>query len=399
MKKFFISIIISSVLITSIITIGIVRIKKENDQIDRESVTLREDLTVEFGKEVKVSSFIDKLNGQMLNDFIIETDELGTKEITFEFLNIKNKHKKATFNIEIIDKTAPKIYGGNSYTVTKGYKKDLTNLMLSGDNIDDNPIRRIEGKYDLNTIGDYFLTYVITDSSKNETKSNFILHVVEKQENKTANRDNINIEDVISMHKTSYTKIGIDVSKWQGEINWEEVKEAGVEFAIIRVGYQKDYDNKDYTIDPFFISNIEGAKRVNIPVGIYFYSYARTIEEAVEQAKWVREQIKDYNIELPIAFDWESWASFNTTNMSFYKINKIANIFLDTLAEFGYKGMLYGSKNYLETVWEPTKYDIWLAHYIDKTTYQGKYSIWQIGDTGRVKGINGAVDIDILYEK
>ncbi len=134
-----------------------------------------------------------------------------------------------------------------------------------------------------------------------------------------------------------------------------------------------------------------------IPVGIYFYSYAKTVDQAVEQAEWVKKQISGYNIALPIAFDWESWNSFNTTGMSFYTINKVANTFLDTLEDSGYKGMLYGSKTYLSNIWYPSKHATWLAHYTSKTNYEGVYSIWQMCDTGRINGIKGNVDIDILY--
>ena len=398
MKKFFIIIIVIGIIGIIAITLGIKHIKEENERIDREAVTLKENLTVEFGEKVKVSDFLQNLNGTLLNDYVIDTETLGTKEVSFEFLNIKNKHKKAMFNINIIDITAPQIFSGGSYTVKVGYSKNLTDVLLSGDDIDDNPIRKIEGEYDVNTIGDYSLTYVVSDSSGNETRKEFVLHVVEKQIEKQTTRETIFLEDVLNNYKTEKTQIGIDVSKWQGEIDWEKVKNSGIEFAIIRVGYQKDYDNRVYTLDPYFISNIEGAINSGIPVGIYFYSYAKTVEEAIEQAGWVKEQIKNYNVKLPIAFDWESWTSFNTTGMSFYTINKVANTFLDSMESFGYKGMLYGSKNYLETIWYPTKHETWLAHYINKTTYEGDYFIWQMGDTGRVDGINGAVDIDIMYE-
>ena len=83
--------------------------------------------------------------------------------------------------------------------------------------------------------------------------------------------------------------------------------------------------------------------------------------------------------------------------MSIYKINKVANTFLEILEKEGYKGMLYGSKSYLERVWYPTKYDVWLAHYTSKTTYEGKYSIWQMTESGRVDGIEDDVDINVMY--
>lgn len=85
--------------------------------------------------------------------------------------------------------------------------------------------------------------------------------------------------------------------------------------------------------------------------------------------------------------------------MSLYTINKVANTFLNKLAEEGYKGMLYSSKNYLEKIWYPTEHETWLAQYNTKATYKGVYSIWQMSSVGRVNGIKGDVDIDIMYEK
>lgn len=390
-------------IIIAVVGLGIWAYKEEqeNKRIDAEAVTLKENLTIEFGKKAKVSDFIEKLNGKLVNDNEIDTEKLGDIPVSFEFINIKNKKRTANFSIKTKDINAPKIFSGSSYTVKKGYNKNLTDVLVSGDDIDDNPIRKIEGEYDFNTVGDYKLTYIVTDSSGNETKKDFTLHVIDPQPTTTpqqppAPKEPIYFEDVKNKYKTDKTKIGIDVSKWQNEIDWEKVKNAGVEFAIIRMGYQTDYDG-EYVIDPYFIANIEGAKRVGIPVGIYFYSYAKNVKQAEEQARWVNSQLEQYEIELPIAFDWESWNSFNTTGMSFYTINKSANVFLDTLVEKGHKGMLYSSKNYLEKIWYPTEHETWLAHYTDQTNYQGKYSVWQMCDTGRVEGINTNVDIDIMY--
>lgn len=402
MKKF-LNIIIVLIIIIIVAVIGLCIWsyidEQENKRIDAEAITLKENLTIEFGKKAKVSDFIENLNGSLVSDNEIDTEKLGDIEVKFEFINIKNKKRTATFTIKTIDKNAPKIFSGASYTVKVGYNKNLTDVLLSGDDIDDNPTRKIVGQYDFNTAGDYKLTYVVTDSSGNETKKDFTLHVIEEPttpQPPTPPKEPTYFDDILDNYKTEKTKVGIDVSKWQGEIDWEKVKNAGAEFVIIRVGYQTDYDGEN-VVDPYFIANIEGAKRVGLPVGIYYYSYSKNIDQAKEQANWVKEQLKDYEIDLPIAFDWESWNSFNKAGMSFYTINKSANVFLDTLVENGYKGMLYGSKTYLEKIWYPTEHDTWLAHYTSKTTYQGKYFLWQMCDTGRIDGINGNVDVDVMY--
>lgn len=262
MKQKLTIIIISAVLVILIAIIAgiyVVREIKENEKIDREAVTLKSDLTIEFGQKAKVSDFIENLNGRYINDYDIDTEHLGNIKVTFEYINIKNKKRNYTFEITTKDVTAPKIYCGGSYTLKVGDNKNLTDVLLSGDNIDDNPKREIIGEYDFNTIGNYDLTYVVTDSSGNKTSKQIVLRVVEEiSKTESSTGKEVYIEDAINNYKTENTKIGIDVSKWQGKINWEEVENSGVEFAMIRIGYQKDYD-AECVIDPYFIENIENA--------------------------------------------------------------------------------------------------------------------------------------------
>lgn len=101
---------------------------------------------------------------------------------------------------------------------------------------------------------------------------------------------------------------------------------------------------------------------------------------------------------MQISFDWENWSSFNKLGLSLKDINEIADVFMDTCRNLGYKAMLYGSKTYLNSVWQNTKnYPVWLANYVSKTTYEGKYNIWQCCQTGIIDGVTGYVDIDIMY--
>ena len=181
MKKIIISLIILIIILTAGIIIWLYHEQEENKRIDAEAVTLKDNLTIEFGKEAKVSDFLENLNGTLFSDEKIDTEKLGDVEVSFKFINIKKKLRTAKFTIKVIDVTAPKIFSGASYTIKKGSDKNLTDVLISGDDIDDNPKREIVGKYDFNTVGDYKLTYVVTDSSGNETKKDFILHVIEEQ--------------------------------------------------------------------------------------------------------------------------------------------------------------------------------------------------------------------------
>lgn len=378
----------------------------EDRRLDETSVTLKPDdtLTLPFGQTAKVSDFIDHLDGEIVDDFTITPDTLGTQEITFDYINLKHKRRSKTFTINIIDTTAPRIYGQTSYTLTRGYEGDLTDLMFSADDLDNHPLREIIGHYDLDQPGDYNLKYRITDASGNQSNQPFTLHIIAPScatpdyPSHTPSNTKLPIADVIKTHKTAHTKIGIDVSAWQGDIDWSAVKSSGVEFAFIRLGYQDGYDG-ECLLDRYAIANLTAATAVGLPVGVYFYSYANDIAEAADQAQWVHQQIQNYSIPLGVAFDWEDWGNFNHTNMSLHTINQVATTFLDTLSQYGYKSSIYSSKVYLDRIWQPTvnNHPVWVAQYYDRVTYTGKYWLWQLSDSGRVKGINGNVDLDIMY--
>lgn len=364
--------------------------------IDNESYILIDDLNVEVYSEIKLSSLIKNIEGDILEDILVDTNELGLKKIEFLYENSKGRKRRGQFSINIVDTTEPFILLGSSYTVTVGYNKDLTSVLLSADNYDSSPKREIIGEYDFNTVGSYPLQYKVTDSSGNVESVDFTLNVKAKSNGSSSNASSINFNDVISAHKNDGNKIGIDVSKWQGNIDFEKLKNSGVEFIIIRVGTGLGFGLESIE-DPYFKQNIEGAKKAGIPVGVYYYSYATSVEEAKKQANFVIDLVKDYKLDLPIVFDWESWSYFNGLNLSIHDINEIANTFLFEVEKAGYKGMLYGSKYYLQWIWD-TSYPVWLAHYTNATDYEGEYDIWQLCETGRVSGINGYVDINVMYK-
>lgn len=362
-------------------------------------VILNDNLTIEFNDKRKVSDYIKSINGQIVDDYYIDSSKVGVQNIKFNFINDDGIRVSYDYKIEVIDTVEPVIWLGNTYRLKKGNQLSIDSI-LCGDNYDSNPHCYIEGLYDSSKVGDYSLVFKAIDQSGNVAIQPFTLKVYEpmsdNKQTKTNPQPRTMFADVITNYKTANTKIGIDVSKWQGDIDFPRLKKAGVEFIIIRVGGTRG-TNGEYFLDSKFKQNIEGAKAYNIPVGLYFYSYANSREHAIRDALWVYDNIKDYDIELPIAFDWEEWSSFNKYNLSFFELTSIGEAFLEKLEEYGYKGMLYSSKSYLEYIWFPTKYDIWLAHYTNKTNYQGRYKIWQMCDNGLVDGINGNVDIDIMY--
>lgn len=366
-------------------------------------ISLKDNLTLEFNDKKHVSYFINNINGEIIDDYIINSKKLGNKKVKFSFINDDGIKLNYEFDIKIIDTVAPVIWLGNQYSLPIGSDMNLADKILCGDNYDKNPNCFIEGNYDINKIGTYPLTFKAIDNSGNIKIQPFNLTVYEpvtnttEEINKNIDKKTINFEDIVAMYKTDKTKIGIDVSSWQGDIDFEKIKKAGVEFIIIRVGGTRGTNGK-YFLDSKFKRNIRLANKYDIDVGIYFYSYANSIESAKKDARWVLKQIKGYNVTLPIAFDWEEWAYFNEYDLSFFGLTSMANSFLKTIEDKGYKGMLYSSKSYLEAIWLPLDYDIWLAHYTSKTNYEGKYKFWQLCDNGKIDGINGEVDIDIMYK-
>lgn len=362
-------------------------------------IKLVENLEAEFADTLRVSSFIESINGKIVDDYVIDTEKLGKKNINFEYVNDDGIKIKYSYAIDVVDKEAPLIWLGKSYNVTKGSSDNLLDKIMCGDNYDSNPKCIIEGEYDLDKVGSYKLVFRAEDSSGNKAEKKFTLNVNEpKKGGNNSNTEKVTtaFSDVVKDYKNDDTQIGIDVSKWQGDIDFSKLKASGVEFVIIRVGSSNGLNGENF-VDSKFIQNIKNANAVGIPVGIYFYSYASTIDRAISDAKWIIEQIKDYKVDLPIAFDWENWGSFNKFDVSFFGLTNIAKGFMDTVKDAGYDAMLYSSKTYLENIWMPTLYPVWLAHYTKNTNYTGDYSFWQMCSNGRVDGINGDVDINIRY--
>ena len=370
---------------------------KEQERIKNAKivVNLKENLKVTYDTKLKISDLIEYINGDIIHDSYLDTAALGKKTVNFKYVNEENITIPYSISYEVVDDVDPIIWLNDTYTVKVGTKGELKNMIMSGDYLDDNPTREIIGEYDINKVGSYHLTYRITDKSGNTVEKEFTLKV--NKDSSYYNPKRKNYSDIKKEYQGENTYFGLDVSKWQGRINYEKVASAGVDFVMIKLGGTNGIDG-EYYIDPKFKENIEGFLEQGIPVGVYFYSYARTIEQAKNEAGFVLEQIKDYNVTLPIAFDWENWSSFNKFGISFKTLSECADTFIKTVEEKGYMGILYGSKNYLEKIWNTMDNAVWLAHYTDKTDYTGEYMMWQLTSGGVIPGITeNTVDVDILY--
>jgi len=195
---------------------------------------------------------------------------------------------------------------------------------------------------------------------------------------------------------------GIDVSGHQGEIDWPTVKKAGVDFAMIRVGY-RGYSGGKLVLDEYFDRNVQEASKAGIDVGLYFYSQAISPEEAVEEAELVLSVIKDYKITYPIVYDWELVTTdiARTDNIPVKTLTDCSIAFCERIKQAGYIPMIYQNKrtSLLKLdLPELTDYDFWLAEYNDEATYYYNYQMWQYASDGRVFGVNGDVDVNICFK-
>lgn len=191
---------------------------------------------------------------------------------------------------------------------------------------------------------------------------------------------------------------GIDVSKWQAHIDWNAVATAGIDFAIIRVGYRGSATGV-LVEDPYFKANISGATKAGIKVGVYFFTQAITEAEAVEEASMAMELVKGYHLDFPIFIDTEG-SGGRADNLSKTNRTKIVKAFCKTVQNGGYKAGIYASKSwYNDNLYadELSTYFIWVAQYNTECNYTGKYDMWQYTSKGSIPGIDGNVDMNICY--
>ena len=212
---------------------------------------------------------------------------------------------------------------------------------------------------------------------------------------------------VVTVKKEVKAK-GIDVSKWQGKIDWKKVKKSGIEFAIIRIGYRAE--NGNIYKDEFADYNIQQADKAGLLIGVYFFSTAINSAEADEEASWTYNAIKSYPISYPVVYDCEGYNSTDSRMNGIDNANRTQNAltFLNRIKSFGYDGMLYASKDELSKYWDTAllekNFKIWVARYsspayptVKTPDYNGIYDMWQYTDKGTVSGVNGATDMIVSY--
>lgn len=192
---------------------------------------------------------------------------------------------------------------------------------------------------------------------------------------------------------------GIDVSKWQGDIDWKKVADADVKFAMVRLGYGSS-TGASCGIDSYFAKNVEGALLNDIPVGCYFYSYGLTVEAVKKEAEFVVKQLDKYKGRLlyPVAYDIEDSSQKSLGKKA---LTEMVKTFCETIENAGYYAAFYSNPDWAKNrlnIKELEKFDFWLAQWSSVPTYKDRsYNMWQYTSSGSVNGIKGRVDMNISY--
>lgn len=226
-------------------------------------------------------------------------------------------------------------------------------------------------------------------------------HVIFKDEKGNFTQKKVNKELKLNTYDWSAlagTRKGIDVSKYQGTIEWDKVKKSGIEYAIIRVGY-RGYTQGTFQEDPKFVENITGALENDIPVGVYIVTKALNAQEGIEEAQYILDKIKPYKVTWPVVIDIEpsNNPEDRTAALSASERTEAVLAFCEEIKKAGYVPMIYGGIGTFMKYLEFEKLEgveKWFAMYFNEPYLRYEFGIWQATDSGSVPGIKGNVDID-----
>ena len=305
--------------------------------------------------------------------------------------NVDNK--TATCNI-----TISKVYDAKNDTTTSLKDKSGNQIYVL-----------VDGNYVEAKVADY---YKHSTFYKKEKVSQYIYTGWQNLDGRTyyfdKNGNKVTGEQVIQGAKYNFNSdgtlntgsgiLGIDVSTWNGNIDWNKVKNSGVSYVIIRTGFRGSTQGA-LVEDNRFRQNIQGATNAGLKVGVYFFSQAINEVEAVEEASMVLSQVKGYNLAYPVFIDVEP-SGGRADALSSGDRTKVINAFCQTIQNGGYKAGIYANKTWLAqkmNISALSGYKIWLAQYNSTVTYGGRYDMWQYSDKGTVAGINGQVDMNLSY--
>lgn len=265
---------------------------------------------------------------------------------------------------------------------------------VDGYEVPKDPMRvTVKDNLEFTVIGD--ISYLI------HTEDEINAALEDTSENEGIDPDDEDNTEVRDIRKPENAEFGIDVSKWQKDIDWDRVADSGVKFAIIRIGYRGSSTGV-LVEDPRFKRNIEEARRVGIKVGVYFFTQATNEVEAVEEASMVISLLEQKKLDYPVFIDTEKAAGGNGRADGLDKNARTSVVlaFCQTIKNSGYDAGVYASRNWFYNNLDDSKlkdYVIWDAEYRKEPVYTGDYKIWQYTSSGMIDGINTRVDLNISY--
>ena len=200
--------------------------------------------------------------------------------------------------------------------------------------------------------------------------------------------------------KTEKTAIGVDVSRYQGNIDFKKLKAAGVDYVIIRAAFRGTAMSGNLVKDANVEKNYTGAKAAGLKVGFYLFSQANSVEEAEAEARFLLDIVKDWEVDLPLACDWEYFDAETTPRvhgMTTRQITDCVKAFCEVIKAEGYYPMAHLRNNNNVFVEELASYGLWYADYVDHLPTEYRVDMWQYSETGRVAGISGNVDLNVIF--
>ena len=286
-------------------------------------------------------------------------------------------------------------FNGNP-TIKIGDAFDIHKYIGYADDVDRYVDLEVSGEVNTAAEGSYPLSITIRDDTgKSASRSMTVKLVSELPGGGGYAGSKEEFSDFRAKYKTENTMVGIDISRWQETVDFEKVRDAGCEFVYMRIGGR---DEGELYTDRYYLNNIAGAKAAGLKVGIYWHAEEANAAQVKESVDYLMGVLGGQTLDFPIAYDWEDFLHFENYGMNIHDLNNNLDVFAAEIEARGYSACLYNSKYYLETVWSSAaKHPLWLAHYVNSTTYQGQYFMWQHGCTGRIDGINGDVDLDVYY--
>lgn len=320
------------------------------------------------------------------------------KDLRIQIQNLKGEMVTGeTFQVTLLDKGTYKDVNQDGIIYVSGLKAAEYEVKLEpidGYYVPENATRiNVKESVEYFSIADISLLIKTEDEINPEKEDTGIKEALSDSDKTEITGRYTNREDAL---------LGIDVSKWNKEIDWNAVAEEGVDYAIIRVGYRGS-STGSLVEDPYFQLNISGARRAGIPVGVYFFTQAVNEVEAVEEASMVLSLLGNRELTYPVFIDTEgAGGAGRADRLDAETRTAVCKAFCDTIQNEGYQAGIYASKNWMNNRLEMEEledYFIWLAEYREVPTYEGYYDMWQYTSRGQLSGIDGNVDMNISYLK